>query len=146
MVVAELVVVMLESVGDGHTSFGQVDRFDVAVEKPDTAQQLADRVHDVRQVQVAGSHFMQHRSEQEEVFAVHQRHLDVRIPGNRFFQFQSSVHASKAAAQDQNLFSCISAHDRLVCSWRDPECRTPVRFIPSTRMPASPRIIPTAQQ
>jgi hypothetical protein len=62
---------------DGHDfhSF-DIDRFDVADEEVSLLEQLADRVYDVRRIEIAGGDFMQHRREQKKVIPIDQSNSD----------------------------------------------------------------------
>ncbi|MCC6763491.1 MAG: hypothetical protein IT293_02415 [Deltaproteobacteria bacterium] len=62
--------------GDHDLSSFQIDLDDVAVEEAHFADELPDRVRDVRDVEVARRHLVEHRREEEEVVAVDDRHLD----------------------------------------------------------------------
>jgi hypothetical protein len=45
---------------------------------------------------------VQHRGEEEKVFAIDQRDLDVRSAAKKSFQFDRRVQSAKAAAEDKD--------------------------------------------
>jgi hypothetical protein len=45
------------------TTYLQIDCTDLAVEKADPPQQLANRVHDVCEIEITGGYLVQHRCE-----------------------------------------------------------------------------------
>src|SRR5262249_41670144 len=73
-------------------------------------EHLAHGVYDRCEVEVARGHFVEHGGEDEEVLAVDQRDLNVRVASQRFLQLHRRVKAGEATAQDQNPFWLICAH------------------------------------
>ncbi len=71
---------MIKAVGDRRPSLFEIDPIDLASKEVDTAQHLADWIHDRREVQVAGRHFMQHGREQEKILPIDQSNLNGGIP------------------------------------------------------------------
>ena len=65
--VVGMVVVVVVTVGYDHTLVWQIDPIDLTDEDFDTAEQLAQRIDNVRDLQIAGSDFVQQRREQEKV-------------------------------------------------------------------------------
>ena len=81
----------------------QVDGIDFAVEKIGPLQELADRVDDGRDVEIAGRDLVQHRREQEKVVAVYERDLDGGIIAKPLLEFQCGVDPAEAAAEDEDF-------------------------------------------
>src|SRR5581483_11089630 len=102
MVVGQVVMVMVDAVRNRNDLALDVDRLDVTCEEIDPLEQLADWVDDIRQVQIAGSHFVQHRREQEKVFAVDERDLHVRVACEGLLQFDGHVQTAETTAENQD--------------------------------------------
>ena len=77
----------------------QIDRLDIADEHGRPLQQRPQRADDVRDVEVAGGHLVEHRGEEKEVVAADQGDLDVRIPAQQPFEVHGGVHAAESAAE-----------------------------------------------
>ena len=75
MIVERLMGVLSLAVRDDDFLYVKVDGFDIADEELSLSQELGDRDHDVRRIEIAGRDFMHHRSEEKKVIAVHQRDL-----------------------------------------------------------------------
>ena len=69
------------AVTHGEAPAGEVDPRDIATQEPGARQQAPDRRDDMRDVDVAGGHLVQHRREQEEVLAADERYLDRSVSG-----------------------------------------------------------------
>src|SRR2546422_10807758 len=102
MIVRELVLVIFLAVRDQNLLSLEVDLFYGSVEETHAAEQLPDRIDDVRRIEIAGGDFVQHRREEKKVVTVHQGHLDLRIACQAFFDLEGGVKSAEAAAQDQN--------------------------------------------
>jgi DNA-binding LacI/PurR family transcriptional regulator len=61
------------------------------------------------QIQVAGRNLVQHGHEQEEVFAIDQRDLDIRLRRQAFFQFGSDTQAAETTTENDYLFHGITS-------------------------------------
>ena len=86
----------LRAVDDVHPPCWKINGLNFAVEKPDFLKQLADRIHDVGDIQVAGGHFVQHGRKQEKVLAINKCHLEVRVTGPRLLQLERGVESAEA--------------------------------------------------
>src|SRR5262245_19664201 len=102
VVVLKLVVMMITAVGDLDQPGLEVNAFDIALKELNTLKKLADRIHDVRHVQVAGRNFVKHGCEEEKVVVVHERNIDVRISSNGPFNLQCRVQTAKPTAKNDN--------------------------------------------
>jgi hypothetical protein len=94
---------MLLAMGDTHQFVGEIEIFYIAVKKLHATEKFSDGVNDVRDVEIAGGHLVEHRREQEEVFLVHQRDFGVQTSRERSFQLQRAIHPAKAAAKNDDL-------------------------------------------
>src|SRR5262245_58905721 len=86
---------------DNNLPARQIDGFGFSAEKLNFAQQLANRVDDHRQFQIACGDFMKHRREQEKVVAIDQRNLYI-VPSKTLLKLERRVDPSKAAAEDDD--------------------------------------------
>src|SRR4029077_7428520 len=82
---------------------------DFSGEKINSLEKLAHRIDDVCQIEVASGNFVQHGRKKEEVFAIDQRDLDVRVSGQSVVQMNGGMQAGKAATQYQDSsFAAVS--------------------------------------
>src|SRR5690242_3872556 len=93
---------LVNAVRNRDLAFLQVNLFHVRLQKSHVPQHLSKRTDDVGKVEFPCRHFMQHGSEQHEVFAIDERHFNVWIGGDGFVQVQRGIQSSEAAAQDQH--------------------------------------------
>ena len=71
-------------------------------------EHLAHRIDDVRHVEVAGGHLVQHRREGEEVLAVDECELNVGVTAELFLQLDGGVESAEAAAEQQDSGWCVA--------------------------------------
>ena len=119
MIVRQLLLLSLQTVGESDLPFRQINRFHVCLDEADVFEHLAERADDVRHLQVASRHLVQHWGEQDEVLTTDESYLNVRFCGNSLVQMQRGVEAAKAATENQHsrvLFSGDSAgaHKRAI--------------------------------
>ena len=81
-----------------------IDRLNVSVEDVHVLEQLADRADDVRDVEVACGHLMEHRRKEKKVLAVNERYFDICISCDRPVKFQCGVHSAEPASEDHYSF------------------------------------------
>lgn len=110
VIVRQLVVMMIESVRDAYQLRSQIYGFNLSRKKTDAPEELSHGIHNIRQVQIAGRHFVQHRGEQEEVVPVHQSDLTTRITGQSVVQMNGGVKPGKAAAQNDDASFLLRRH------------------------------------
>ena len=109
MIVLQRVGVTIEPVGYDNLLSIDIDLLHLAAEKIHVTNHFANRINDIRQIQIARGDLMQHRREQEKILAIHYRHLKARVAP--LFKFERGVEPAKAAAENQNpYFRC-----HLVC-------------------------------
>jgi hypothetical protein len=78
MIVGKLVKMRsIDAVRDVDALVAEIDRFHFPGEKIRSPQHLSERVDDSRNIEIAGGHFVEHRSEEEEVLAINQGDFDV---------------------------------------------------------------------
>ena len=82
----------------------QVDALDVTVKNADAFQQFSDGAHDMGDVEIARRDLVQHRRKEEEIFAIDECNLDVRIFRQSFFKIECRIKSAKAAAEYQYPF------------------------------------------
>src|SRR5207247_8598292 len=81
----------------------QIDPIDLSDEDFDTAEQLAERIDNVRDLQIAGSDFVQHRREQEKIIPTDQANLHLGRARQQSLQVQRRIDAPKTSAEDDDL-------------------------------------------
>jgi len=74
----ERVMMMIEAVRNNDPPLLEADLKDFSGKKVDAPQHLADRIHNRREIQVAGCDLVKHGREQEEVLAINEGNLDGR--------------------------------------------------------------------
>src|SRR3954454_15449880 len=68
----------------------------------DVFQKLSNGVDDVGQIQIAGCDFVQHGSEQEEVFLVDQRDLNLGTSRKSLIEFERRIQAGETPTNDHD--------------------------------------------
>src|SRR5258706_5027485 len=115
---------MMYAVGKRDSPFHQIDCVDFGLQEVDMLEHLAERTDNVRHLQVACRHLVQHGSEQDKVFATDERHFDVRVGSNSFIQMECGIEATKAATENQNARFLGSIHLRSEERRVGKECRS----------------------
>src|SRR5215217_5122020 len=80
--------------------FVDVDLVHVTAEKIDAANHFADRINDVRQIQIACRYLVQHGCEKEKVFAIDNGDLKARI--SALLKLQRCIKHTEAAAENKD--------------------------------------------
>src|SRR5260221_2160638 len=80
----------------------QIDPLDLTDKDFDAAEQLAEGIDNVRDLQVTGSDFVQHRREQEKIIATDQANLYLGRARQQFLHVQCGIDAAKTAAEDDD--------------------------------------------
>src|SRR5581483_34412 len=97
-----------------HPAF-QINGLNLAREEFDSFEQLAHGIHDVREIKIAGCHFVEHGREKEEVLAVYQGDLDIWVAGQRFIQVNRGMQSGEAAAKnDDSSFNWLTHADSTI--------------------------------
>ena len=68
-------VMVAETMRDGHNLPFKIDRFHFSREEIDSLQEFSDGIDDVCEIEITGCNLMQHGRKQKEVVAVHERDL-----------------------------------------------------------------------
>ena len=68
--------------GESDLPFRQINRFHVRLYEVDVFEHLAERTDDVRHLQIASRHLVQHWGEQNEVLTTDERRLNVWFCAN----------------------------------------------------------------
>src|SRR5262245_5222884 len=89
-----------------HFDYFSLERnpLDVALKKLHMLQQLSDRIHDVRHVQVRRSHFVKHRCKEEKIVSIDQSDFNIRIASDQSLYFERGVQPTEAASKNYNAF------------------------------------------
>src|SRR5215468_7322913 len=103
--------VSMETVRNNDCPLSQIDCLYISFEEIHLSEKLADRVHDICEIQIAGRDLMQHWSEQEEVLAIHERNFHIRMVCQPLLEFKRGIEAAKSATQDENTM--LIAHGNL---------------------------------
>src|SRR6516225_10755031 len=109
--------VLVEPVRDNDTVTGQVDGLNITLKKPDVSQHFANRIYDVREIEVARCHFMQHRREKEKILLTDQRDFEIGIAA--LFELERRVETAEAATKDEDasLFHGFARPSDLGFAW-----------------------------
>jgi len=94
--------VLVFGVGDAYCFIREVDAADLGMKEIDVPQHFANRVHYMGEIDIAGGHFVQHRGEEDEVFAVDESDFQVIAAGEDFVEFQGRIEAAESAAENEN--------------------------------------------
>src|SRR6516162_6662213 len=92
--------VVVEPVRNNDPTPGQVDGLNITLKKPDVSQQFANRIYDVREIEVTGCHFMKHRREKEKIFLTDQCDFEIGIAA--LFELERRVETAEAATKDED--------------------------------------------
>ncbi len=118
IVILHSVLVMIEPMGNHDFLLLGIDPQDFTGEKVDAPQHFAQRVHDRREIQVAGRDLMKHRGEQKEVIAIDEGNLDGRILSELLLQLHGNGKTSKTPAENEYALSCYVFHEWSLTSKR----------------------------
>ena len=88
---------------------------DVRFEYLHAAENAPQRINDVAWRKVTGRHFVQHRSEENEILATDQRDLDVCSLRNRAIELLRRIQTRKSAAGNDYSGFFTGVHDRSRC-------------------------------
>ncbi len=117
MVVLQRVLVAVRAVRNHHAAPRQIYRVHCAVEELHALQQLANRIDDVRHIQIARCYFVQHRREQKVVLAVDQRDFQPLATLQRALKLQRRVKPGESSAQNHDPSWLALRHGlRVPCS------------------------------
>src|SRR6266480_2739164 len=108
MIVFERVRVPIKSMRNNDLFFIDVDLVHITAEKIHAANHFADRINDVRQIQIARRDLVQHRCEQKKVLAIDHRDFELRIA--TLLKFKRRVKPTEPAAKNEN--TCLVRHNR----------------------------------
>src|SRR5215469_2894321 len=110
MIVGNIVMMVIETVRDGHELPLEIDRFHFSGEEIDSLQEFSDGIDDIREIEIASRDFVQHRRKQKEVVAVHERDLYFGIACQRIVQVNRRMQPGKTAAENQNPSFLLRSH------------------------------------
>ena len=102
MIVGNIVVMVVETMRDGHDLPFEIDRFHFSREEIDSLQEFSDGIDDICEIEITGCDLMQHRRKQKEVVAIYQRDLDIGIAGQRVLKVNRRMESGETAAENQN--------------------------------------------
>src|SRR5258708_16042667 len=95
---------VIKAVGNDDFSMFDIDLQDFTSKKMDIPQHLARRIHDRREIQVAGCHFVKHRREPKEGIAIDEGDLDGGIPSQSLLSLPGDGETCKTAAEHKDPF------------------------------------------
>src|SRR5262249_46058086 len=102
MVKLDFVRMALVAVRDMHAAALEVDRVDLAAEEPGAPQESADRIHHVREIEVARSDLVEHGREEKEVLPRDERHFEIAAGVSEALELERRVHAAETATEDEH--------------------------------------------
>src|SRR5215510_5542167 len=109
VVILKLVVMMITSMGDLDQPGLEINAFHIALKKLNPFKQLPDGIDDVGHIQIARSHLMKHRCEEEKVIVIDERNFEVPLARDGPFHLKSGVKTAKATAKNDNALLHKSA-------------------------------------
>ena len=98
------VLMMIKAMGDNDSPLLDIDLLDFPCKKVDTPQHLAGWIHNRREIEIAGRHFMKHGREQEKVLTIDEGNFDGRVPSEFLLQLHGDGEPGKAASKNEYPF------------------------------------------
>ena len=80
----------------------KVNRLNFRLNKLHVAQNTAERIDDIARIKISRSYLVQHRREQNEVFAADQGYFDLLAASQRFVQIHCSAQPGESASRDDH--------------------------------------------
>src|SRR5207247_9825061 len=108
MIVFERVRVPIKSMRNNDLFFVDVDLVHVTAEKIHAANHFADRINDVRQIQIARRDLVQHWGEKEKVFAID--NCDLKARTSALLKFKRRVKPAEPAARNEDACLVYNTH------------------------------------
>ena len=102
MVKPQSLLTALHAVSQRNRSLFQIDAVHVRLQKVHMLEHLPQGTDNIRELQVAGSHLVQHGCEKNKVLTADEGHLDRRIGGECLVEMQGRIQAAKTAAKNHN--------------------------------------------
>src|SRR5215470_13852643 len=99
VVIFKLVMMVIDTVGDLDSSVFQSNAVDITLKKLNAFKQLPDGIDDVRHIQIAGRHLMQHGCEEKKIVVIDECDLDLWIPRDGPFHLECGVQTAKATTK-----------------------------------------------
>ena len=81
----------------------EINALDASVKDPHVLEQFSDGADDMRNVQIARRHFVQHWGKEKEILAVDEGDLDILIASQGLFEIEGRVQPAKTASKNQNV-------------------------------------------
>jgi hypothetical protein len=95
-----------------HRAHVHVNTVHLGLDKSHVTKNASYRIDNVARVKLARRHFVQHRSEQHEILAAHERHVDIRAARESLVEIHGRAEPCEAAARYDDLHLLRRAHDR----------------------------------
>jgi hypothetical protein len=92
-----------DSVGDRHSASRKINRCDFPTQNGYMPKQLAKGIANVGGLEIAGCHFVKHRSKQREVISADEGYLDIRTFRRHAIEVFCDLYAGESAPQDNDL-------------------------------------------
>ena len=103
MVIFELKIGVTDSVNTADFSRVKIDILDIGFDELHVTKNAPERVHDVARRKIAGSNFMKHRREENEILAADQRNFDIVATGQRLVEILRCVKSAESAARNNDF-------------------------------------------
>src|SRR6266516_7967214 len=102
MIIFELMVMMIRTMRHFDALLFQRNPLHVTLKKLNSLQKLTYWIDDVRHIQIAGCHLVEHGCEEKEIVMIHQSDFHIGISRNRTFDFQCGIEAAEPATKNDN--------------------------------------------
>src|ERR1700747_209371 len=110
----EGVRMMIEAMGNNDPLLLEINLIHFPRQEVHMAQHFADRIHNCREIQIAGRDFVKHWREQKKVLAIDECDFDRRITGKFALQFHGHREAGKPAPHNEYSLWCFVFHEPLL--------------------------------
>src|SRR6266478_1896341 len=97
----EGVRMMIEAMGNNDPFLPEINLIHFPCQEVHAAQHFADRIHNCREIQIAGRDFVKHWREQKKVLTIDKCDFDRRIKGKFPLQFHGHREAGKTSAYNE---------------------------------------------
>src|ERR1700746_2188765 len=106
----EGVGMMIVTMGNNDPLLFEINLVHFPSQEIHTAQHFADRIHNCREIQIAGRDFVKHWREQKKVLTIDKRDFDRRITGKFPLQFHGHREPGKTSAYNEYPLWCFVFH------------------------------------
>src|SRR5262249_29135296 len=107
----ESVGMIIVAMGNNDPLLFEINLIHFPCQEVHMAQHFADRVHDCREIQIAGRNFVEHWREQKKVLTIDECDFDRRITGKFSLQFHGHREPGKTSAHNEYPLWCFVFHE-----------------------------------